>query len=115
MNKSYKCPFENCNYETTSLTSLKRHVKRKHFIERLSVCPVCKRECRSNDGLRIHCAFNFDDVNHALLFYFLKSSRKISLGWRRVRHKVYRALQRGKLKIDAVAVLNEPSHGSGDA
>ena len=101
---TYKCPFKNCSYEAKSLTFLKLHVRSKHFIEALSICPVCQRECKNNDGLRIHCAFNFNDINHALLFYFLKSSRNISPEWKKIRHKVYRALRGGKLKIDLTQI-----------
>jgi hypothetical protein len=102
MHKPYKCPFEKCNHEAKSLTSLKLHVKSKHHIEALYICPVCKRECKNNDGLRIHTAFHFDDLSHALLFYFLKSSRNISPEWKKVRHKVYRALRSGRIKIRSV-------------
>jgi hypothetical protein len=98
----YKCPFENCSYFAKSLTSLKLHVKSKHFIESFFICPFCKTVCKNNDGLRIHCAFHFDDINHALLFYFLKSSRNISPEWKKVRHKVYRALKASRIKIKAV-------------
>ena len=95
---TYKCPFIGCDYEAKSLTSLKNHVKSKHFIEALFVCPFCGTICKNNDGLRIHSAFHFDDLNHALLFYFLKSSRNISPEWKKVRQKVYRALRRGRIK-----------------
>jgi len=97
---TYKCPFEGCNYVAKSLTSLKLHAKSKHYVESLDFCPFCKRPLENNDGLRIHCAFHFDDINHALLFYLLKSSHHIGLTWKRIRHKVYRALQRGEVKID---------------
>ena len=99
---TYKCPFAGCDHEAKSLTSLKLHVRSKHFIEALSVCPFCGTTCKNNDGLRIHCAFKFNDINHALLFYFLKSSRNISPEWKKIRHKVYRALKSGRIKIKVV-------------
>jgi hypothetical protein len=65
---TYKCPVKDCDYEAKSLTMLRLHVKKEHLIESLRVCPFCKRVFKNSDGLRMHCAFHFDYLNHAILF-----------------------------------------------
>jgi hypothetical protein len=93
-----KCPFSDCKFEASSLGVLKQHVVRAHVARSMSKCPFCDRPFSDAEGLRKHCQFA-RDLNHALLYFFLKPPRSKSSMWREFRVAVLKSLREGGVAI----------------
>lgn len=58
--KEYTCSFPDCNYVTTYVKDLQRHV-RTHTGERPYTCPHCNKDFNRSDKLRVHIRWHTGD------------------------------------------------------